>query len=713
MSGPLPQGLTNLRNLRHLSMGESFLCAPDNDEFRTWVGSLSFFGGEFCRTNHPPEPVGVLAPVTIGVDESSVMVEVSGAFRDPDGDRLTYGARSSAPNVVTAAVSGSTVTLTPVSAGTATVTVTARDPAGLSASQTIAVTVTSSADMTDRAVLETLYAATGGAGWTNSANWKTAEPLGEWHGVRLDATGRVAELQLLGNNLSGAIPAELGSLGNLRVLQLWGNNLSGPIPAGLGSLINLIVLQLGNNSLSGPIPGELGSLSNLQELGLGGNRLSGLIPGELGSLGNLTWLALTGNRLSGPIPSELGSLSNLRDLWLVSNSLSGPIPGELGSLANLETLWLGENNLSGSIPRELGNLANLEDLSLRENNLSGPIPAELASLGNLGWLSLNENNLSGPIPTELASLSRLRDLSLGANNLSGPIPAELASLGNLEELGLGANNLSGLIPRELGNLINLEGLVLHENDLSGPLPSSMTNLRQLESLWIYNNAGLCVPADAAFQAWLATIDDFQGDTCAVNRAPQPVGTIPAQTLREGAGALALNVATYFQDPDGDPLAYTAVTGNGGVVRAAVSGSVVSLTPVSAGTAAVTVTARDPAGLSATQTLAVTVTRPFTDHPIVPGVTPVKAVHFTELRTRIDALRAAVGLGRYPWTDSRLVAGVTPVRGVHMSELRTALAQAYEAAGRTVGFSIEAIQAGRGIRAWHINELRRAVETLER
>ena len=30
---------------------------------------------------------------------------------------------------------------------------------------------------------------------------------------------------------------------------------------------------------------------------------------------------------------------------------------------------------------------------------------------------------------------------------------------------------------------------------------------------------------------------------------------------------------------------------------------------------------------------VAVTRPFTDHPIVPGVTPVKAVHFTELRTQ--------------------------------------------------------------------------------
>ena len=29
---------------------------------------------------------------------------------------------------------------------------------------------------------------------------------------------------------------------------------------------------------------------------------------------------------------------------------------------------------------------------------------------------------------------------------------------------------------------------------------------------------------------------------------------------------------------------------------------------------------------------------FTDSAIIPGVTPIKAVHITELRTRIDALR---------------------------------------------------------------------------
>ncbi len=110
---------------------------------------------------------------------------------------------------------------------------------------------------------------------------------------------------------------------------------------------------------------------------------------------------------------------------------------------------------------------------------------------------------------------------------------------------------------------------------------------------------------------------------------------------------------------------------------------------------------------------VTSDRGFTDDPIVPGVTPLRALHFTELRMRIDDLRVRHGLGRFRWTDPTLRAGLTPVRGVHMSELRTALDQVYDAVGQRGGFNAEAVEAGWEIHAWHINELRRSVEALER
>ena len=95
--------------------------------------------------NRPPVTVGSLADRFVRVSEGVFTVEVSGAFSDPDNDALTYGAVSSAPSVASVEVSGSAVSVTPVSGGTATISVTATDVAGsnMSATQTFAVTVAS------------------------------------------------------------------------------------------------------------------------------------------------------------------------------------------------------------------------------------------------------------------------------------------------------------------------------------------------------------------------------------------------------------------------------------------------------------------------------------------------------------------------------------------------------------------------------------------
>ena len=165
---------------------------------------------------------------------------------------------------------------------------------------------------TDREALVALYNATDGENWSNSDNWLSDATLHEWQGVTTYDGRRVAGLNLRDNDLSGEIPAELGSLSNLTGLSLSGNDLSGEIPAELGSLSNLTALYLNGNELSGEIPAELGSLSNLTGLFLNDNNLSGEIPAELGSLSNLTGLSLSYNDLSGKIPAELGSLSNLK-----------------------------------------------------------------------------------------------------------------------------------------------------------------------------------------------------------------------------------------------------------------------------------------------------------------------------------------------------------------------------------------------------------------
>ena len=106
--------------------------------------------------------------------------------------------------------------------------------------------------------------------------------------------------------------------------------------------------------------------------------------------------------------------------------------------------------------------------------------------------------------------------------------------------------------------------------------------------------------------------------------------------------------------------------------------------------------------------------PFADHPIVPHVTPVRALHFAELRGRTDAARSAAGLPAFSWTDPVLRADVTPVRLVHLMELREALGAAYQAVGRAAPRWTDAAPAAgtTPVRALHVMELRAAVLALE-
>ena len=66
----------------------------------------------------------------------------------------------------------------------------------------------------DRAALWVLYLQTDGPNWTDNTNWFSFNnaPLSEWHGVSTDEQGRVEELRLSANGLTGTIGGRAGSL---------------------------------------------------------------------------------------------------------------------------------------------------------------------------------------------------------------------------------------------------------------------------------------------------------------------------------------------------------------------------------------------------------------------------------------------------------------------------------------------------------------------
>lgn len=99
---------------------------------------------------------------------------------------------------------------------------------------------------------------------------------------------------------------------------------------------------------------------------------------------------------------------------------------------------------------------------------------------------------------------------------------------------------------------------------------------------------------------LSVTDVFEVTVERRNRAPVPVGEVPPVTMDEGEVFIA-PVSQFFEDPDGDPLTYTAESSDTEVVTASMSSDTITVTGVAPGEATITLTATDPGGLSATQT----------------------------------------------------------------------------------------------------------------
>ena len=100
---------------------------------------------------------------------------------------------------------------------------------------------------------------------------------------------------------------------------------------------------------------------------------------------------------------------------------------------------------------------------------------------------------------------------------------------------------------------------------------------------------------------------------------------------------------------------------------------------------------------------------FTDDPLVAGSTRIKAIHITQLRTAVNALRAAAGLSAATFTDPS-PAGVL-VKAIHITELRTALNQARTKLGlNAIAFTDSTITPGSTrIKAVHLTEIRAGVK----
>ena len=321
--------------------------------------------------NRRPTPTSTIPPQELAAGDT-LTVDAGAYFTDPDGDALTFSAETSDAGVASVSLSDAAVTVVGVAPGEARVTIRARDPGALQARLEFRVLVPELVTA-DHVVLQALYDATGGEGWTHDDNWLTGRPLDTWYGVSVDEEGRVTDLDLEFNGLRGHLPPELGDLDRLHTLTLSRNELDGAIPAELGRLPILLLLDLHDNRFAGEIPPWLANFSYLDQLDLSHNGFEGRIPAALGNLRDLRLLDLSDNDLTGPMPPELGNLTGLQTLLFMRNDLEGPVPATFGRLAALRALNLSGNaGLSGPLPVELTSIRGLVQLHLGGSALCAP-----------------------------------------------------------------------------------------------------------------------------------------------------------------------------------------------------------------------------------------------------------------------------------------------------------------------------------------------------
>lgn len=392
-----------------------------------------------------------------------------------------------------------------------------------------------------------LYNATNGPNWTNKSNWLEGCTPCSWYGVSCDGNGRVTGLNLIGNNLTGTLPASLSALSALQSLELGANALTGGIPSGLGSLTGLQTLNLSRTQLGGNIPEWLGQLTRLQNLLLNESSLTGPLPVSLGNLAQLQNLQLYTNQLSGCFPASYTALCGRSQISFANNP-NLPGGGDFGAFCANNTgseLYVAQYPQSGNaclggpfsfsvVARGAGSYQwYKEGQRLAE---SGPVLSfsSVASTDAGSYqVYINYGCRPGAVQSDVFTLTvgptspdyqpladlfnrtngpswtnktnwlttcdvctwqgvtctngRVTGIDLTSNNLIGSLPASLSGLTSLQSLLLGTNQLTGTIPTGLGTLANLQTLILFQNSLTGGIPASLGTRTSLQVLNLSGN----------------------------------------------------------------------------------------------------------------------------------------------------------------------------------------------------------------------------------
>ena len=565
--------------------------------------------------NRAPVAVGTVEGISLTLGGHATTVNVASSFSDPDGDKLIYFAASDNAKVATVTLSRTVVTIKPVAVGTATATVMAND-GSLGASHRFTVTVK---PMVNRppvrlSAIPPVTVAEGSNAVRLNVAANFTDPDGEslrYAAVSSDST--TAEVEVLGTEVL-IKPLQVGAA---RVIVT-------ATDSGEQSVSQTVVVRV-TASNRPPIVVEL--IDDIA-LPIGGEAITLDVSTKFADPDGqaLTYTAASDN--AGVARMNMaGAVATITPVSV--GSTTATIMATDGNLAASQVITItvsaGDNEppvAVGAIPAlslEVGGNAADVNLATAFDDPDGDILSYSAVSSDTGAVTVN---ISGsaleatPVDEGAAIITvtaadrfgatavQTIDVTVTVNTGTNRAPAPAKEIDDVR-INLGtpgvALDVSGNFGDPDGDFLSFWAVSADADVVAVDSVGTIVTIAPVGVgsatiiITAYDPPGL-----SAAQAVTVTVNE------PANGAPQIVATIDDVNLNANDNPIALNVALSFSDPEGEALRYEATSSDTSIVATAMLGNVLTIAPISAGTAKVTIAAIDPQGLSASQTITVTV-----------------------------------------------------------------------------------------------------------
>ena len=506
--------------MRRLVPGAGLLAAA------AWFAACGEAPVEF--ENRPPVPLGI-ADMTVAVGHTAT-VNLSLYFNDPDGDTLLYTAVTSDAGVAAASVAGSTLTVAGVAKGTATVTVTAHDPEGLSARQDFTVTVPNRSPV----AVDSIPGVELVAG--DSTALEVSPYFSDPDGDTLTYTAATSDAGLALVTVSGDTVTVTGAAPGTATVTVSAADPDGlaaeqPIAIGIArpepttvevTPDSASLTALGQTALFAaevfdqigrPMPDATVSWASgdtavaaVDPAGVATAKGNGTISitaaaGAASGKGRLTVMQVARSVTVTPAMAAVTQGDTLRLAAEARDDNGYPVRHAVFAWSSSESSVAGVDSagLVSGITEGAATIAAGADEAVGESEITvlhvdrESLAALHEATGGPGWTNRRNWLTEAPVRRWYGVLAA------GAGRVSGVV--------------LDDNGLTGSLPPEVSRLEGLRHLVLSDNsDLAGELPASLASLDLIERL-LAGGTDLCAPSDTTLLAWLDRIPEQRVARC--------------------------------------------------------------------------------------------------------------------------------------------------------------------------------------------------------